>query len=564
MKCLFNYFIFLFACTLLLLKNAQTQNPQWQWVVQAGGNTQELSNAIACDNLGNSYITGYFTLNATFETVTISSYGSEDIFIAKYNNNGGIEWAKHAGSTTGSNFGEQGRSIAVDSTGNVYITGSFLSNAYFDTDTLHTNGTWDMFVAKYNNDGNIVWTRHGGGTNHDHGNAIALDSDGNVYVAGTFKYDAYFGNDTLHSDWGGQEVFFAKYDTNGNLIWVKKFAGPFSPHSTALCVDKQNNVYVTGGYTNSINFDATYALQYQGGNNRIYIVKFNDAGQFEWATHFGGILDDYSTSIDTDENGDVFVTGHFFLTAYFDDDSLTVMNPGNNNADIFLAKYSTGGSYQWAKQIDPTLGTARSIVTDEQGNAYICGLFNDSLIVEDQIFYSDGDGDIFVAGYDSDGNYLWYNQAGGTSNGDEAKGIGYDGNGNLYVTGSIRSIVRFTPADTIDTGGGDKIFLARLGDEPYSIDQNDIQANDFRLIQNYPNPFNPKTTIEFSIPKTEYVTLKIYSIIGQDVATLVSKRLRTGKYKYVWDAGRFASGIYISRFETGNGFVQSRKLILLR
>ncbi len=222
------------------------------WVKQAGG-TLVQGLGIAVDNSGNCYVTGlYFLGSATFgqgETnqTTLSPLGSQDFFVAKYDSNGALVWAKAAGGMSG----DEGFAIAVDSSGNSYVTGFFVFLATFgqgeaNETTLTSAGSADIFVAKYGSNGTLLWAKRAGGTVTDQGSGIGVDSSGNSYVTGVFEGTATFGpgeaNQTMLTSTGNSDVFIAKYNSNGALLWAKRAGGNFTTKGSAIAVDSRQQL----------------------------------------------------------------------------------------------------------------------------------------------------------------------------------------------------------------------------------------------------------------------------------------------------------------------------------
>ena len=201
------------------------------WAKRAGGTRTDLGRGIAVDGSGNSYVTGKFSLSATFgpgETneTTLTGAGWDDIFVAKYDASGALVWAKRAGGTGL----DVGVGIAVDGSGNSYVTGSFRGSPTFgpgetNETTLTSAGDIDIFVAKYDASGALVWAKRAGAPSlNDFGRGIAVDGSGNSYVTGLFEDSATFGpgeiNETTLT--GFVDIFVAKYDASGDLVWAKR------------------------------------------------------------------------------------------------------------------------------------------------------------------------------------------------------------------------------------------------------------------------------------------------------------------------------------------------------
>ena len=208
-------FITLFILSILLCCNIYAQD--FQWVEQAGGTGYEHGEGIAVDINGNIYVSGNFNGTATFGGIVLTSYGNEDIFVAKYDTNGNVIWAKNAGGLNS----DRGRRIEVDSSGNCYVTGHFTGTANFGSIVLTSNGDADFFIAKYDANGNAIWVRNGGGSGFDAGYENSIDGSGNIYVTGFFRGVATFGS-TILTSYGDRDIFIAKYDDSGILLWVEQ------------------------------------------------------------------------------------------------------------------------------------------------------------------------------------------------------------------------------------------------------------------------------------------------------------------------------------------------------
>jgi hypothetical protein len=198
-------------------------DPSWEWAVRAGGTFWDWGWGVAVDTSENLYITGEFRETATFGTTTLVSQGQREVFVAKLNTNGDWQWAKSAGGTND----DWGWGIAVDTKGNTYITGSFNGTATFGTTTLVSQGESDVFVAKLNANGDWQWAIKTGGTSYDGRGGVAVDTSGNVYITGYFFGSATFGPFTLVSQ-GYSDVFITKLDTDGVWQWAVR-AGGTSP-----------------------------------------------------------------------------------------------------------------------------------------------------------------------------------------------------------------------------------------------------------------------------------------------------------------------------------------------
>ncbi|MEO8150374.1 MAG: T9SS type A sorting domain-containing protein [Bacteroidia bacterium] len=311
------------------------------WAKSAGGASNNGGAGISTDASGNVLVTGDFqSVSVTFGTTTLTNAGSistNDIFVVKYDASGNVLWAKSAGG----NSTDYVRGISTDASGNVLITGSFQSDSIsFGTTTL-TNasaGNNDIFVAKYDVSGNVLWAKSAGGSSSDEGWGIATDVSGNVAITGHFNSSSITLGSTTLTNAGADDIFIIKYDASGNVAWAKSAGGTFYDDGFGISTDSSGNLIVTGNFQNpSITFGTT-TLTNSGGAD-IFIVKYDASGNVLWAKSAGGTSYDGAFGSSSDANGNILVTG------YFQSPSITFGTTTLTNTglyDIFIAKlYST-------------------------------------------------------------------------------------------------------------------------------------------------------------------------------------------------------------------------------
>ena len=425
-----------------------------QWAFKIGGTAYDYGSGLAFDKNGNFYISGSFSgANVDFDpgagTALLTSHGGQDLFVAKYNSQGQYKWAFNVGSTTGDDVA---RSIAVDSSGYLYVTG-FFSGANVDFDPgagstlLSSAGDVDIFIAKYDTNGALYWAHSIGGYNTDQGQIIKFDKSGNLYVAGNFigsniDFDPGAGTALLSAAGvGSSDIFLAKYDNDGNYIWAFNTGGSSTDYLAGLALDKNNNIYTSGYFIGTnIDFDpgAGSALLSSVGSD-IYIAKYDSNGVYQWAKGIGGSDDDRGNGLVIDTLGNIYITGKFKNTIDFDPGAGTAQLTSLGYDDIFTAKYDNNGNYLWAKCFGTTnLESSGGITIDQNNNIYVtCSFIGEASFYPEtavaplaQLGYSSNN---CIIKYDSNGSYQWASRISGSSS-VLSGGVLTDGN-HLYVTG---------------------------------------------------------------------------------------------------------------------------------
>jgi gliding motility-associated-like protein len=378
-----------------------------QWAHKQAGAQNDETRAVAGDDAGNTYTTGYFSFSAQINGINLPGTSLSDVFVSKIGPNGSALWSKAA--TGGSS--NQGLDVAVDNTGNVYICGFYGGTLDFGGGvSLTSSGGQDMFVAKYSSSGNIIWARSGGGaTNSDRANALAVDNSGNVFVTGEFSGTADYGGLSITSLNGTTDVFILKYDTDGNEEWIKKGSGEEVDRGLAIVCDNQGNVYACGQFDNDITFDNFYDNDIQ---NALFVIKYTSSGNEEWFRWGGGSGQSIAYDITTDGSS-VYITGDFGpgITFFNTNGQSNSLSSGFDNS-IFIVKYSGSGSYDWgSSEGSDSFVTSRGI-SYEGGNLAIGGWYNctfQSYSDEygESTFNSIGFEDVYVARYSSSGSFTW-------------------------------------------------------------------------------------------------------------------------------------------------------------
>lgn len=315
------------------------------WVKQIGGVSVDKGFSITTDDFDHVYITGYFFGTADFDpgpdTFNLSSDGASDMFILKLNINGDLIWVKQMGCGAG-------KSITTDSDGNVYTIGTFGGTVDFDPGpgTVNLNSTGiDMYMLKLDSLGDFLWVRQNAVSISVIGKSITIDTDGNVYTTGHFQGIADFdpGLGTINfTSAGYDDIFIQKLDTNGNLLWVKQFGGTGFDQGSSITTDVDGSVYTTGQFYNSVDFDpgpGTINLT-SAGLFDIFIQKLDNNGNLLWVKQMGGNSTDQCNSISTDAMGNVYTTGAFRGISDFDPGPETFNLTWNGMGDIFVHKLS--------------------------------------------------------------------------------------------------------------------------------------------------------------------------------------------------------------------------------
>jgi len=385
-----------------------------------------------------------------------------NVFFAKYSPDGSVLWALRWTATGGAAFQDS----ATDSSGNVYVTGLYISSSLlmYDTKgnlvrTLSNSGGYDGLVAKYTSSGDLLWTSRHIGPVTTYPTGVAVDSSGNVYAGGTWDgasltiYSAGEGSSNVFGTTGGQtDGYIVKYNSSGIVQWsLKIVCSSYDNGGTSLKTDSSGNLYSVGinvfAAPTFYNANGTTggSLAWNGTTEGMWLAKWNSSGTFQWALRFvTGDLNTSQGALCIDSSANLYV-----CSAY--DSTLTLKNTGDGTAatmsnagsyDSFLVKYSSAGSYIWNARVGGT-GSADDIANaiDGSGNVYIMGRYTGTIIIytsgeaSSTTLGNSGGYDNYIAKYTSAGVLLWATRMASTGN-EYQKGISVDLAGNVYVHGS--------------------------------------------------------------------------------------------------------------------------------
>jgi len=524
-------YLFLFVSQFFLYSSLMFSQVSMEWYRRFDSGS---GNSIAIDKSGSIYIGG-----------TEGSGSNTNFIIIKFDHSGVQKWTANY---NGLGNGSDGLSeLIVDGNGNIYATGS----------STGINTGIDYTTLKYSSLGDLEWVRRysSNGNARDASYSLSIDNIGNVYVTGESKNSI-----------GGIDCLTLKYDSAGNQIWSANFNRGINSSNQGfdISVDDSLNVYVTGR-----------------SDGDFITIKYNKLGLQLWAVFYDGPMNgnDVASSIGLDNFGNVYVSGSSIGNLFY--------------YDYATVKYSPNGNEQWVRRYNGSSNfqdQPRSMIVDSIGNVFVTGNSTESVNGYDfstikycpdgeilwQSFYhnglndiaysieldclgnvyvsgqSDGDGtgdDFATVCYDFLGNQKWvkrYDYSG--QFGDFAQDLKIDKNGNVFVTGtSDRDILTIKYSQLT---GGETIF-------------SEI-PKDYSLLQNYPNPFNPNTIINYQLSIFNFVSLKVYDILGNQVASLVNENKPAGRYEVEFDGSDFPSGIYFYSLSINGNVIDTKRMVLLK
>ncbi len=550
----------LFILCFLFASDIKAQ--QYKFAKRVGGTQFENAMGIALDSMGNIIVSGYFSGTADFDpgttNYTLTSNGGNDIFLAKYDSAGNFVWAIHVGGA-GEEFNYT--DPAVDEYGNIYLCGVFNSNTDFNPKgnaVIATNrGQQDGFVAKYDSTGLLQWVRGVGGALND--DVYRIDYKNYlVLFAGSFADSSYVDDGLtitpLYGS-GSADVVFGKFNPNGNLFWLNTLKGNGEDHSYNITAGINGKTYLTGTFEDTLIFDF-------GGVNpdtlfadglTAFTASFSNFGNYYWSFP---IENAYPFGLKVDHNGDILTCGQFSNFADFDPDADTMTLIAQGSFDGYFAKYTNGGNYVFAKRIG---GNGSDICYT------IAELSNSSILVSGYFFNtadfdpdvtvaslnSNGFADMYLAHYDSLGNYLSAFGCGSPAF-EFCRNMTCNGIDEVFLCGGFEQVVDFNPAPAINTlvsaGSRDGYFVK------YAFPTTSVHNMSSADLLIYPNPFVNQINISDNFKQTQLI---LTDVLGN----IIYKAIISAQTKI--NTELLSPGIYFLTIASGEN-VSTRKLLKVK
>lgn len=367
------------------------------WANGFGENESEVITSCVNDNTGNLYVTGYFNSPMLIlGTDTLINQGYYDFFIAKYNPAGNVLWAKSAGDNgfDRGNCITMDNVNHIYVTG--FFDSAPIT---FDGITLQNAGDFDAFTVKYDTLGNAMWAESIGNTGFESGSNIIFDTNGNFYLTGSFNSaDITIGGiNYINNTVGTNDIFLIKYNPNGNVLWVKTAGGSNNDGGCNAAIDLAGNVYLSGIYgSTSISFGSDTLTNM--GLADLFIVKYDSLGNIIWVKDAGSNGVEFASGY-TDPLGDFYLLAGFYYSASLILGTDTINNSDTtvNNAVIFIAKYDNLGNVIWVKSTDAPAAHLYDVAFDNLNNIYIAGDYGSNINFGTTSFSNAGSYDVFVA-----------------------------------------------------------------------------------------------------------------------------------------------------------------------
>lgn len=464
---------------------------------------------IAVDKLGNSFVFGNFRDSCRFGSLTLTGDGTNDIYLAKYNSLGLVQWVNKIGGFSN----ESAEDICLDNVGNIYLTGHYQSTTNFNGLTLPGNGS---FVAKYSPSGSVIWVHSIDSLQGTYSHRLVVSDSGNIFVTGTLYAQTNFGCSTLTPSIY-ENQFIVRLDSTGNCQWAEMF---ITPYVFDITVDKNNCTYVTGVVMGQGTF-GTHTVLSHGGQD-IYLAKCNSNGTWDWVVSAGSTDFDQGLGVTADKYGHIYFTGYFTSTATFGTNILTT---SVGASDIFTACYNDQGNCLWVKQAGGGHGNHYScgITTDIQGNCIITGDVSDTAHFDNCTFIADAE-NAFIAKYDSTGNCKWVTGSKGYS-GQRGLDINTDTLDNIYLTGAVFNSgsysfgtdsfnIPYTLTCINDYNACTSIFVVKINSNLVNVKEIDKIINNISV---FPNPVASTINIFDESNQLQNATIEITNYLGQNV-----------------------------------------------
>lgn len=517
--------------------------------------------ALVIDKSNNIIVTGTFTgtdadFNPAIGTKNLQHVGSKDVFVAKYDSEGVLQWAISFGGV----LDDESRAIAVDGSGNIYVTGYVEGQVDFNPssgEATHTPfGNKDIFLVKFSANGAYLWSRQLGGAGDEEGFGVAIDKSNFIYTVGYMTgTNVNFnpeGSPSYLDSYGQKDIFFTKCASSGSYQWAGNVGGSGNDEAHCIVIDKSNNLYIGGYFTgNNVDFNpagGVNTIDSYGGDDA-FVFKLTASGGYQWVVGVGGTLSDRCEAIALDSLNNFYIAGSFRSSnADFNPVGGTQKFASKGFDDIFIAKYSlSGATYQGAFTIGGSVtDLAHGICVDRANDIYVTGSFGS------QNVDFDPDGgvarlsaafttDCYVAKYTEAGLFDWAYALGATT-GSSGNAVAVNKNFDLVTTGAFSGVAQVDPALPTKTitsvDASDDIFVSIVTGITVGVDDD---ANR-RSIAVYPNPCGDVLRLD-SPHLGELNNIVIYDVVGR-----VRKQSQTADELWVGD---LAPGTYHLSINSG-------------
>ncbi len=371
------------------------------WARRIGGiSSSESGEDLAVDSSGNVYVAGYFSNTVDFDpgpgTTTLTSQGPNNAFLLKLTSGGNFAWARRLGGSQQA----LGNDVAANDSA-VYVTGVFQGTADFDGVSRSSAGDRDIFVGKWDSNGNRQWVNTYSGTGRDVGYGVALDASGNLYAVGQATGPVSFGGDMVNGGFG----YALKLDSGGNHLWARATGGL----ATEIAVSPAGVLHAAGVFDTTVDFDpGPDVLELpRAGSADLFVSQFDSDGSFRWAGAAGGGQHDRAYGVALDAKGNVLITGHFEGSPDFDPGPGSGLVDGHGGFDdAFLVQWTAASGFQWARALGSS-GTDRGydVAVGPTGSVYFTGYFSDTATSDSGgssviTLAPIGNGDVFLARLD--------------------------------------------------------------------------------------------------------------------------------------------------------------------
>lgn len=482
--------IILSVLSFLVIQTVSGQSLKWS--KNQGSSANDVVWDLAVDSNNNTFAFGIYSSSMKLGNKTYNTKGGRDHFIVKYDCEGTVQWVQTIGST-GDEYAYQAR-MSMDKQGNIYVASGFTGSCTFNsannsTKTVSSNGNYDIYIAKYDNGGNVQWVKSFGSSAEDVAYDIVNDDNNNVYITGQFSNNVSFGSTSLSSS-GGFDVFVLKLDEKGNIKWVTQGSGAADDAGIGIAVDSKHNAIVSGiaGPNNTVSFNGI-SSQYCGHNTG-FVAKLDTNGDCQWMESM------YSTSqggnwitVAVDNNNNIYLGGLVGGT------STATSEDGNNYSggsipgkdNLAIAKYDTLGNLIWfVSEGSGTSGTRTEAygikMSKDNSKLYVAAYTEGSISLGNYSNNFQGTADAIVAAIDTSGNFLWADYIAGKG-ANYGLAVAVDKSDNVYTCGQFSNSYTINNVTTTSVGGQDG-YVIKYCNTSASIDSTITTAGSTSLCGN--------------------------------------------------------------------------------